>query len=431
MKFGNFICSETVPLNGEYCHKSNGYNLGDYIQLMAIDNLYKYMGIPEEEIVRIKFSDLSIYDGEYLILPINFLMLNNNKYIFNENGFILSPRIIPVFLGITFWNFNFSENELNYLKKNEPIGCRDEKIFNFLKERGIDSYLSGCLTISLPKSQGEKIKHKYYFIDVPYSLKEFIPEKIIKNSVFISNIVKGKDIEGKNIEQFVKDRYQEIINNAKVVVTSRLHIAAPCLAYGIPVILVQDNFDYRYLFLEKYLPLYDYNNFININWDPSAIDIEGTKIEILEVAKEQILSKYNKYKKRLDLSYFYESRERNIIKDEKNFHKKFLHWEKDKKITYAIWGINKVAEEVYEYINLNYPNAKLVAVFDSFREITFKGVKSINPENISKNSEFITVITSRRVSAIAKKFFNEHAFDKESYILIQEPLVFLQEKHFK
>ena len=80
-------------------------NIGDYAQLLAIDNLYSYMGVKEEDIVRIEYYDLLDYDGEYVVLPINFIF--NNPY-YGERELLLSSRIIPVFLGI-----NCMMNELH------------------------------------------------------------------------------------------------------------------------------------------------------------------------------------------------------------------------------------------------------------------------------------------------------------------------------
>lgn len=38
-------------------------NIGDWVQIFAIENLYDYMGINKDEIVSIKISELSSYDG--------------------------------------------------------------------------------------------------------------------------------------------------------------------------------------------------------------------------------------------------------------------------------------------------------------------------------------------------------------------------------
>jgi hypothetical protein len=83
------------------------------------------MNIPEDEIYCLNFNEISTYDGEYIILPINQAISHNLK------GF-LSPKIIPVFLGISRDTKAISENEEEYLRQHSPIGCRDQAIFDYL-----------------------------------------------------------------------------------------------------------------------------------------------------------------------------------------------------------------------------------------------------------------------------------------------------------
>ena len=62
-------------------------NIGDWVQIFAIENLFEYMNIKKNEIVHIKISELSTYDGEYVILPINYPLYGY---------YHLSYKIIPV-----------------------------------------------------------------------------------------------------------------------------------------------------------------------------------------------------------------------------------------------------------------------------------------------------------------------------------------------
>jgi len=45
-------------------------NLGDNMQIIAIDTIYENMGIPKEEIVYIDKNETGSYQGEYVILPV-------------------------------------------------------------------------------------------------------------------------------------------------------------------------------------------------------------------------------------------------------------------------------------------------------------------------------------------------------------------------
>ena len=75
-------------------------NLGDFIQAEAILYVYEQMGIAKEDVVRIDIKDVANYKGEYLLLPIN-INLSLNWIV---DIFPMSERIIPVFLGISFFS---------------------------------------------------------------------------------------------------------------------------------------------------------------------------------------------------------------------------------------------------------------------------------------------------------------------------------------
>ena len=69
-------------------------NFGDHLQNIIIKDLYDKMGIDKSDIYVLDFNEISTYNGEYLVLPINQAISHNMQN-------FLSPRIIPVFLGIS------------------------------------------------------------------------------------------------------------------------------------------------------------------------------------------------------------------------------------------------------------------------------------------------------------------------------------------
>ena len=121
-------------------------NIGDFIEFIAVDSLYRHMGIPEEDIVEINFYEMDQYDGEPVILPINFrLMIDYPQW----NIVDWSPKIVPVFLGASLVTTNMTEECKQKLKQYEPIGCRDEATYNMLTEMGINAYIASCITLTL------------------------------------------------------------------------------------------------------------------------------------------------------------------------------------------------------------------------------------------------------------------------------------------
>ena len=164
-----------------------------------------------------------------------------------------------------------SEKGIAYLKKHQPIGCRDQYTADTLNAKGIDAYFSGCLTLTLDSykvddaQRGEDI----YIVDPLYSYPR--PEKIFYNTKHtIKNILNGKAFQlgkkKKHLKNFISKELLEtaiFINQeppsntystdekfamaedllhkyakAKLVITSRIHCALPCLAMGTPVIFV-------------------------------------------------------------------------------------------------------------------------------------------------------------------------------------------------
>ena len=274
-------------------------NLGDDIQLLAIQNIYEYMGIPEKDIVRISLSELSTYDGEYVILPISFPLYGYRKDLYIT---MFSPKIIPIFLALSIMSNNISEEEQIYLRRFEPIGCRDIYTMNLLREKNILAYMGGCMTATLPKKE-QPTRDKVYIVDIPEKDLKYIPDDIKKEAVFTSQI----KYDCKNPELEAKEYLDNYAETAKLVVTSRLHCALPCTAMGIPVILMKDRYSFRFPTISKYIPIYTREKYNEIDWNPNVIDYEADKKRLLEFVVGRLKSSFVKYSTMFDISYFYEN----------------------------------------------------------------------------------------------------------------------------
>ncbi len=153
-----------------------------------------------------------------------------------------------------------------YLRHYGPIGARDKTTMQMLESKNIPCYQSGCLTLTLPQIGEIKKTEEVLLVDVdPQN------EKIIKtqypNETFVS-ITHDVDMESyhslsinqrfSRVEMLLQ-RYQ----NAKCVITSRLHCALPCLALKTPVFLIyKQEYASR---IQSFLPLLHYCNFENVN----------------------------------------------------------------------------------------------------------------------------------------------------------------------
>lgn len=395
-------------------------NIGDHIQLEAIDNLYRYMGVEEKDIVYIEYYDLMDYDGEYVVLPINFILFNP---FFGDRPLIFSPKIIPVFLGISFSNLCPTKEEVDYLRQYAPIGCRDEYTMQIFRRLHIPCYLNGCLTATLPRRRSEKRQGKVYFVDVSNEIEAYIPEEIKQKSVFMTQQYYGKyadSIDGVLISDFMKKQFDDYCENAEMVVTSRLHCASPCMAMGIPTIFVVEKYRHGYSWLEKLLPVYTKENFNNINWNPHAIEYEEIKGQILLNAKLRIEEQYQKYNVMYGISSFFENRSKtDYVYSQLDFliqHGK-KYWVRDEKISYAVWGVTQIASEVICYMDREYPNSELAAVFDDYRDLEFAGKKTIRTNRLGEYEKCCIIVTGNSSSIAARELFEKTKRDKRFYCL--------------
>ena len=382
-------------------------NLGDHIQILAIDDLYASMGINKDDLVYIDMEDLATYNGSRVKLPVAFPLLR-----YNENGIagMFSDKIEPVFIAFTVAKWFLEKEEVAYLKRYEPIGCRDEHTYQLLCKYEIDAYLNGCLTITLPQRQITPNQNKIYCIDIPEKLKDKLPIKVRENAIFLSNIVDGPL---DNATRFASHRYQEYQDNASLIITSLLHISTPCVAYGIPVILARDLISYRFSWLDKLLPIYSEDEYGVIDWNPLSIDIEQIRKNVAELyAKRMEGREY--YALKEQVSEYYLNRKRSeyfnehFIKIKAYIEKKFL--DKNASIKYSIWGITQVAEMIKKYMDDNYCNSKLDNVYDKIIGKSFKGVLAKNILE-SQNDEVIFV-----TSAGAIKQANTLEKDKHNFV---------------
>ncbi len=282
MKYGRLVFSR------EFVSSSTVCNVGDFVQTLAIDLIYEEMGIKKEDTVDIPFQDLSSYKGEKVILPLNGYFYYNREY----PSFPTSADIIPVFLGLYTTSSKYLQNT-SFWKKAGVIGCRDEATYNAVKKHGYDAYLTGCMTVLFPKREKEPENAKVFIVDAHPSIDEYIPEEIKKNAEYISHEITVNDAQSvaelsKQCEAATRRVYERYRDEAALVVTSRLHCAGPCMAMGIPVILVRDSFDERYGWIDRYLHLYTPEEFGKINWNPKPVDIEDKKKEIKAMAMSLI-----------------------------------------------------------------------------------------------------------------------------------------------
>jgi hypothetical protein len=397
-------------------------NLGDPLQSLPVINLYREMGIPEEDIIPVDRFDTANYDGEKVILLVNGPE-HYEHMCYNTYFLPFSQNINPVFISL-YLRRKINEEEKNYLRKHGPIGCRDEYTMKFMQEQGIEAYLSGCLTVTFPRRKKTEYQSKVFLIDCPSALIEHIPEELRENAISLTSVIWHKNdsndnrISKEETEIYHKKAFERLCllrDEAKLVVTRRLHVATPCLAMGIPVVLAREfNFDVRFGFVDKYLPLYTKERYHEINWNPVPQDIEKEKALI----KECFFSNVRAAAARIKVSVMYESIDRtNKFSD--GLDKVFSMLPKNGNFRYAIWGVCLHTTFILQdEIVKNFPKAILVNMIDTNASGKVLDVDILHPDKINElNEDIIIFVTAPTARKPAKKLLIN---TKRPFVLVKD-----------
>ena len=433
MKFANFC--DTGRQN---------INIGDYFQFMATRHLYRLMGIAEDEIVYLGFKDLAGYDGEEVVFPFCYSIID-----FIDDGKIaISEKIKPVFFSVTLSTVDrfidldvFISDAYNhtYLLGHSPVGCRDEKTYDLLIRHNIPAYINGCMTAIFPKYEGVP-GQRVLFADAPRSLLPFIPESMLDDYVLTTQQYHFHEPDIKNyhkIFSFVDSRYDAYQQIARIAVTSRLHVALPMAAFGIPVILAKDKIDGRFSFIEAYLPVYDRDNYDKINWKPCIPDMKEIKELLIRhaigrITKNEDQSELETMEKQL--TAFFQSRKQETVYENSHIitHKNgyrfdefaIKNWKSNECVNYALWGASENNAEYWKnYIEAHYPKARLTAVFDSFRSGKLFDLPYQHPDKINDYPEVYIIVCSVGAAGAAVKLFKSLNIDEKRYCITSDSFI--------
>jgi len=207
---------------------------------------------------------------------------------------VIDPLFVSFHITSTAQKSLLSKKSLQYLERYQPIGARDMHTRDLLTSAGIDSYFSGCLTLTLGYKYGKRSveRNNILVIDVPNRMKIALQKhssdiqrygdlvfttQVMKECGSLLDKYKALQCEQRGSpRKFLSfDPYRTLVNfncllntccaqrveerlahaerrlleikQAKLVVTSRLHVALPAIALGTPLIFViKDPHDPRF-----------------------------------------------------------------------------------------------------------------------------------------------------------------------------------------
>ena len=372
-----------------YYDKENAIaNIGESIQAVTISYIYRELGIDVENIVKVDQCRVKEYDGESLIFPLRLPLSRANV----DDFFPLNKCITPIFISLHLHDDIFEDREdlIQYFRKFEPIGCRDEQSCSFFLKHGIEAYIMGCYTLCLPKRIKVPEKGHPFIVDASKELLEFIPQDIKNKAILLSQAMPFEEYpithhEDERLEGVAKCYLQRYYAEADMVITSRLHAAAPCMAMGIPVILASNNIDFRYAWIDKYLKLYQESEYSEINWNPSIpADLDNVRKLLMKFFSDSISKGIPARDCLRELDRFYRDRNKTeyYLCFRKRLEKLKQRYPNNMKFTYAIWGAGCHSVFAYNLMQEMFPNASLQVIVDKYKKGRMYGVPIISREQL-------------------------------------------------
>ncbi|MHC1550914.1 polysaccharide pyruvyl transferase family protein [Phyllobacterium sp. K27] len=295
MKFGVLTFGYNTITSFSENLKKNGYydtNLGDNAQSIAIRNLYRHLGFSDEQMVSINRELLPHYHGDDVILIMN--------GVFFRSSFPIPDSIKPIFIGFHAAEEVISE-QAAFLRKHEPIGCRDDWTTSAVQKFGIKAYTTGCVTLTLPRRNQEPENKKLLIVygrgagRLPISSFKWIPDHLAENAELVyhrmhQNKFPMTDSMIEAAEQYEAALFSKYCNEATLVLTSLHHVATPCMAFGIPVIICRESNNVRFSTIEKLTRIHTPATLSEIDWAPAPVDITPLRSSLFEVVRAGVES---------------------------------------------------------------------------------------------------------------------------------------------
>jgi len=241
-------------------------NLGDEIQSIAAARLLPRV---DQFIAR---EEMDKVDSEVDLLC-------NGFFIEDPLRWPPSDKVNPLFVSFHVTSHRKADHYLvneqlaSYYKQFEPIGCRDKRTARLFQSIGVDAYFSSCITTTLKNPYSKEDRSDEILLVDPllkiadkdyreYIAHRMVPEKYRDNVFHLSHHldqnINYSEKEKIELAEALLDRYAK----AKLVITSRIHVALPCLGLGTPVLFVDVGYDMKNGY-ERFDGIYQFFNVIS------------------------------------------------------------------------------------------------------------------------------------------------------------------------
>lgn len=264
-------------------------NLGDNAQSIAMRDVYRRLGVGDDQIVSVNRDTIPAYAGPPCILVMN--------GVFPKHSFPIPANITPVFVGFHAKADVINDN-LDTFKRFEPVGCRDIATTRRMTAAGIRAFTTGCVTLTLAPREAAPPRTRLLIVygsEFPASILRHIPRDLSDTAELIYHrhpvgLYPLTPERCSEIERYENSLLQRYRRDATLILTPLHHVATPCMAMGIPVIISRFANDDRFSFLETLMPIYTPERFAKIDWRPRPVDVSRVRSDLLSTIGSAIVS---------------------------------------------------------------------------------------------------------------------------------------------
>ncbi len=267
-------------------------NLGDEIQSIAAQQFLPSTDslVDRDQLNRLPNGAV----GEYKILL-------NGWHTHKPENWPPSPKLIPLITSFHITGETYSkdqycarpsdvlleEKNLAYFRAHAPIGTRDLWTRDLLRQKGVESYFSGCLTLTLGSGRPKIRKNYVCAVDVEGPILDRLRNRVSDPLLTLTHIDPRPGSFNERCHR--ARRLLSIYAQAKLVVTSRLHCALPCLALQTPVLLIHMAPDsYRFTGLSDLLRCCSVKDFLEGRYEFNVNNPPPNKTTYLRYREELI-----------------------------------------------------------------------------------------------------------------------------------------------
>ena len=149
-------------------------NIGDYVQSVAARQFVD----PIDEYVEQEEANQSYPEDKKKIR-----LIMNGWFQWRAENWPPSEYIKPLLISMHISPLRadklLTEEGVQFLRKNGPVGCRDTYTLDLLQKHDIPAYFSSCLTLTMGKhySIGNRERKGYYVVDPYFEIPDLIEEK--------------------------------------------------------------------------------------------------------------------------------------------------------------------------------------------------------------------------------------------------------------